>query len=175
LSDLRSLLAGHSPKTVPAFFNGVLLALSVRSQVSYGLRGIGSTMMISTLKITAIALALAYTGSLQADDIYPPDVWRGSWLAEGTPFALRVIPAGTRFTALPLLPVGIEWRASNGMINGNSGTIEVEYQGVSAQVLVQLLDKDSAIVRSMSCQPDYHVICTLVRNQQARFVRQSED
>jgi hypothetical protein len=37
--------------------------------------------------------------------------------------------------------------------------------------MVQLTSPSTAIVRSMSCQPDYHVVCTLVRNQQARFVK----
>jgi len=133
--------------------------------------------MITTklLKTTILITAATVAATAQAAEVYPPDVWRGSWLAEGTPFVLRVIPAGNRFAALPLSPAGIEWQSSNGIIDGNSGTIAVEYQGVTAQVLVQLLDRDSAMVRSMSCQPDYHVICTLVRNQQARFIRQRED
>jgi hypothetical protein len=36
---------------------------------------------------------------------------------------------------------------------------------------VQLISDSSAIVRSLSCQPDYHVICTLVQNQQALFIK----
>jgi len=124
-------------------------------------------------RIRILAFSLALTATAQADDVHPIDVWHGEWSAEDTPFSLRVVPAGNRFTVLPVQPAGLEWTASNGFISGNSGTIDVEYQGASAQVLVQLLSHDTAIVRSMSCQPDYHVICTLVRNQQARFIKRT--
>lgn len=109
--------------------------------------------------------------SLTADDAGNSHLWQGEWLAEGTDFRLRVIPDGNQFQVEPVFPLGLNWKAGTGMISGNSGTINVEYEGVTAQVMVQLIDIDSAIVRSMSCQPDYHVICTLVRNQQARFIR----
>jgi len=58
-----------------------------------------------------------------------------------------------------------------GPINGTSATIDVEYQGVVARVLVQLGESGTAMVRPLSCQPDYHVVCALVQNQQARFFR----
>lgn len=100
-----------------------------------------------------------------------PSVWQGEWQIEATTFTLRVSTEGNRFFIEPVRPLGLEWTSSNGMIDGNNGTIQVEYQGVSAQVMVQLISDTSAIVRSMSCQPDYHVICTLVRNQQALFLK----
>jgi hypothetical protein len=106
-----------------------------------------------------------------ADDLHQPHHWLGEWLAEGTDFRLRVIPQGNRFQVEPVFPLGLNWKAGLGTINGTSGTIHVEYEGVTAQVMVQLTEPGSAIVRSMSCQPDYHVICTLVRNQQARFIK----
>jgi hypothetical protein len=109
--------------------------------------------------------------SLAADDAGNSHLWQGEWMAEGTDFSLRVVPEGNQFQVEPVFPLGLNWKAGTGMISGNSGTINVEYEGVTAQVLVQLIDIDSAIVRSMSCQPDYHVICTLVRNQQARFIK----
>ncbi|ALO47254.1 hypothetical protein [Pseudohongiella spirulinae] len=121
------------------------------------------------------SLAIDATHSLGAERPASEHVWHGEWQAEGMPFSLRVIPAGERFTVLPLEPASIEWQASNGVINGNTGTIDIEYQGVTAKVLVQLQDTVSAIVRPMSCQPDYHVICTLVRNQQARFIKRIPD
>lgn len=112
------------------------------------------------------------SATLAADDIHPSHVWQGEWLAEGTDFSLKVIPNGNRFQVEPVFPMGLNWKAGTGVISGNSGTIHVEYEGVTAQVMVQLTGSESAIVRSMSCQPDYHVICTLVRNQQARFIKQ---
>lgn len=98
-------------------------------------------------------------------------VWEGEWQAENTLFSLRVMTQGNRFVIEPVSSLGLEWNSSDGRIDGHSGTINVEYQGVSAQVLVQLISNSSAIVRSMSCQPDYHVVCTLVRNQQALFIK----
>jgi hypothetical protein len=101
----------------------------------------------------------------------PQSVWQGEWQIEATTFTLRVSTQGNRFFIEPVRPLGLEWTTNNGIIDGNNGTIRVEYQGVSAQVMVQLISDTSAIVRSMSCQPDYHVICTLVRNQQALFIK----
>jgi len=105
------------------------------------------------------------------NDHFDSTVWEGEWQAENTLFSLRVVPQGNRFMIEPVSSLGLEWTSSDGVITGNSGTINVEYQGVSAQVLVQLISYSSAIVRSLSCQPDYHVVCTLVRNQQALFVK----
>jgi len=101
----------------------------------------------------------------------PLSVWQGEWQVEATTFTLRVSTQGNRFFIEPVRPLGLEWTSSNGTIDGNTGTIQVEYQGVSAQVMVQLISDSSAIVRSLSCQPDYHVICTLVQNQQALFLK----
>lgn len=102
---------------------------------------------------------------------FPQSVWQGEWQIEATTFTLRVSTEGNRFFIEPVRPLGLEWSTNNGIIDGNNGTIQVEYQGVSAQVMVQLISDTSAIVRSMSCQPDYHVICTLVSNQQALFIK----
>lgn len=101
----------------------------------------------------------------------PLSAWQGEWQVEATLFTLKVSTEGNRFFIEPVRPLGIEWTSSNGIIDGNTGTIQVEYQGVSAQVMVQLISDSSAIVRSLSCQPDYHVICTLVQNQQALFIK----
>lgn len=115
--------------------------------------------------------ALLLATSAKADELTDPNTWHGEWQAENTDFSVLVLPSGESFRLEPLRPAGIEWQAGEGMINGSSGTVEVRYQGVVAQVMVQLTSPETAIVRSMSCQPDYHVVCTLVRNQQARFVK----
>lgn len=117
------------------------------------------------------ALLLAASVNTSADELSDPDTWHGEWQAQDTDFTLLVLPSGMNFRLEPLRPAGIEWQAGEGLINGSSGTVEVRYQGVVAQVMVQLTSPETAIVRSMSCQPDYHVVCTLVRNQQARFVK----
>jgi hypothetical protein len=121
--------------------------------------------------LAALLLTTTLGAAAHADELTDPTIWHGEWQAEDTDFTLLVLPSGTNFRLEPLRPAGIEWQAGEGMINGSSGTVEVRYQGVVAQVMVQLTSPSTAIVRSMSCQPDYHVVCTLVRNQQARFVK----
>ncbi|MDT8429794.1 MAG: hypothetical protein RQ757_13645 [Pseudomonadales bacterium] len=97
--------------------------------------------------------------------------WSGIWNAENTLLTIKVWSDGQRFVVDPVETMGLVWNTSNGRINGSSAFIEVEYQGVSARVIVDQIDRDTAVARALSCQPDYHVICALVRNQQARFVR----
>lgn len=118
--------------------------------------------------ILASACIVASVSSSHADE----EVWQGEWQAENTAFSLRVVPVGNHFHVEPVQSLGLDWQASNGVLNGKNGTIHVQYEGVTAQVMVQLITQGSAIVRPLACQPDYHVICTLVRNQQARFIKQ---
>lgn len=133
-------------------------------------------LLLTCCCIAAPALGIAddTTDPLTATQVaqFNSSAWDGEWQAENTTFILRVIPEGNRFAVEAVQPLGLGWTSSNGIINGNSGTINVEYQGVTALVMVQLISHSSAIVRSMSCQPDYHVVCTLVRNQQALFNKQ---
>jgi len=124
-------------------------------------------LICAVLSCACVAATPFYAAAQTA----PHSVWQGEWQIEATTFTLRVSTQGNRFFIEPVRPLGLEWTSNNGMIDGNNGTILVEYQGVSAQVMVQLISDTSAIVRSMSCQPDYHVICTLVRNQQALFIK----
>ncbi len=99
--------------------------------------------------------------------------WEGLWQAEGTLFQLRVRALNNTLQIEAVESLGFEWRNSAGQINGNSATFEVEYQGVTATVLVQKNDAVTAIARPVTCQPDYHVVCALVQNQQARFIKQN--
>lgn len=129
-----------------------------------------STYLPGVFACLMIMAAVAST-DVDADDLADPGLWHGQWQAQDTDFTLMVLPSGTNFRLQPLRPEGIQWQAGEGLISGSSGTVEVRYQGVTAQVLVQLTGPETAMVRSMSCQPDYHVVCTLVRNQQARFIK----
>ena len=131
--------------------------------------------------VTGVSSLMSITGTQQTaaaqESIQAGPQWSGVWQAdtEDMLFTLRVTREGDQFTVDEVTPRGMGWRVRNGAISGQSGTIDVSYQGVQARVLVQLTQPDVAMVRSMSCQPDYHVVCTLVRNQQARFVRVQED
>lgn len=99
--------------------------------------------------------------------------WTGQWLAEGLPLVVQVQSEGGRLEVSPVEAADQTWVTRNGRITGDSATIEIEYQGVTGTALIQLMENGTAIARALSCQPDYHVICTLVRNQQARFQRLS--
>ncbi len=99
------------------------------------------------------------------------DAWAGVWNAEHTLFTLRVVRYEEAFVVEPVESLGMVWVTRNGVINGDNATVEVEYQGVVGRVLIQLIDANTAVARAMSCQPDYHVICALVKNQQARFLK----
>ena len=112
---------------------------------------------------------------LQAVPIQSQDgAWGGVWAAQDSPFVIKVTRSGNQFMVESIESMGLEWVARNGIINGDSATIDVEYQGVYGRVLVQLMDATTAVARAMSCQPDYHVICALVRNQQAQFNKQAQ-
>lgn len=101
----------------------------------------------------------------------PTKSWSGVWQAQGTPFTLRVTRQNDQLHIEPLESMGFIWSNSVGKISGDSATVEVSYQGVVGTILVQLGEGDTAMVRPLSCQPDYHVVCALVQNQQARFVK----
>ena len=101
----------------------------------------------------------------------PTKNWSGVWQAQGTPFTLRVTRQNDQLHIEPLESMGFIWSNSVGKISGDSATVEVNYQGVVGTILVQLGEGDTAMVRPLSCQPDYHVVCALVQNQQARFVK----
>lgn len=109
-----------------------------------------------------------------AQDSSTADGWRwsGYWAAEGLGFMIEARRDDRRLQISPLDPraAGL-WSIRNGQIKGDSATIEAEYQGVTATVYIELTAVDTAIARTLSCQPDYHFICTLARNQQARFRR----
>src|SRR5690554_4929096 len=103
--------------------------------------------------ILASVCIVSSASSSHADETAHEEIWQGEWQAEDTDFSLRVIPAGDSFDVEPLRPLGLNWEASDGVINGKNGTIYVQYQGVTAQVMVQLLNQSNAIVRPLACQP----------------------
>jgi len=134
-----------------SYFDTFVLALS---------RAVG----LLTLSLAIPAHTLAQTpGSTLSPQ------WSGIWIAEGTLLTLKVTHQDNELLVEPLESLGHIWRNSIGNINGSSATIDVEYQGVLATVLVQLGQGGTAMVRPLSCQPDYHVVCALVQNQQALF------
>src|SRR5690606_30579791 len=101
-------------------------------------------------------LLLGASAGIQAQ---APDSWAGVWSAEQTIITLRVVRAGNQFSVEPIESGGLVWTTRNGVIHGDMGSIEVEYQGVTGKLMVQLIDDQTAIAHAVSCQPDYHVLC----------------
>ena len=110
--------------------------------------------------------------STQANAQTPHADWSGVWQASGSPFMLKVHSQNDLLHVEAIESMGLVWQNSPGTIHGDSATFEVQYQGVTATVLVQKTDAETAIARPLSCQPDYHIVCALVQNQQALFVKQ---
>ncbi len=128
-------------------------------------------LLTRTTGVMAMALGLPAQILAQSGIAQPAPQWSGIWNAEGSLLTLRVTHQNDHLNIEPLVTIGYEWRNSVGEIKGNSATLDVEYQGVVARVLVQLGNDNTAMVRALSCQPDYHVVCALVQNQQALFRR----
>ncbi|MCB1664882.1 MAG: hypothetical protein KDI28_03845 [Pseudomonadales bacterium] len=129
-------------------------------------------MRSQTLGFTRLILTcLLVLGSARGFAQTSHSHWSGVWQVEGSPFTVRVTSHDNLLHVEPVESMGFIWRNTPGRISGNNATFEVEYQGVTATVLVQKADEDTAIARPLSCQPDYHIVCALVQNQQALFVK----
>jgi len=130
-----------------------------------------ASLLSGTASIMAVVLSLPAQVLAQSGTGLTPSQWSGVWNAEGSLISLRVTQLNDQLHVEPLVTMGHEWRNSIGEVNGNTATLDVEYQGVVARVMVQLGSDNTAMVRPLSCQPDYHVVCALVQNQQALFRR----
>src|SRR5690606_35831553 len=99
------------------------------------------------------------------------DPWDGVWTAEGTAFSIRVIREEQRMFVAPVQSLGFVWNSGIGSINGDTATIEVEYQGARGTVVVTRDERGTATARALSCLPETHLMCALARGQQVRFVK----
>lgn len=123
--------------------------------------------------LAAMVMLLCSQGVLAAENdgqISRQD-WAGVWHTEEPGFRVRVTLDGDSFRVQSLQPATLKWQSRPGPIENDTATVGVEFQGVKARVMVQLTDPGTAMVRTLSCEPDYHVLCSLARNQQARFLK----
>ncbi len=131
-----------------------------------------TSRLVHRTAYTALALLLAAAHPTQAQ---VDNDWSGIWNAEGTLFSLRITQMNDQLLIEPLESLGFIWSNGIGRIHGGndeqSATIEVGYQGATGTLLVQLGEEGTATVRPVNCQPDFHVVCALVQNQKARFVK----
>ena len=99
--------------------------------------------------------------------------WTGTWIAQGTLFSVAVSVQEGLFRVDEVQSLGFVWTSEPGSVDGDQATLQVQYAGVTAQLLARLTGNDRAIVEAASCMPEFMVVCVLVKGQQAVFVRQN--
>lgn len=112
------------------------------------------------------------TGAVQgAENAGSDGLWNGHWIADAFPIAVRTRASESSLSIEPVRPDGQQWRVTGGRIERRTATVQARYRDVVATIRIRLRDEDTAIVSAESCEPEFHVICTLARNQQALFRR----
>lgn len=119
------------------------------------------------LTLLASIITFSSTGNLKASDID----WNGYWAIEAFNFMIEVDATASTFEVIPVLPATLPWTPDIGEIRDGKGYINVEYQGVSAELLVQLTDENTALVQPIHCMPEYHMLCALAQSQRAILTR----
>ena len=122
------------------------------------------------LLVTALLWSIVISASAQ-ETAGQGDPWDGVWMAQGTPFSIRVIRQHQRMLVSPVQSLGFVWSTGIGSIHDDTATIEVEYQGARGTVVVTQEGNGSAIARALNCLPQTHLICALVQGQQVRFIK----
>ena len=100
-----------------------------------------------------------------------PADWIGTWVAEGTLFTIEVTIDEQEFRVSEVQSLGFVWSAQGGTVDGEQASIEVRYAGATARVLARLAGDGLAVVEASTCTPEFMVVCALVRDRQAVFVR----
>jgi len=122
--------------------------------------------LIAAVLMWCVAMAAGAQGATAGDD-----PWDGVWTAEGTAFSIRVIRQDQRMVIAPVQSLGFVWNSGIGSINGDTATIEVEYQGARGTVVVTRDEPGIAIARALNCLPETHLMCALARGQQVQFFK----
>ena len=126
-------------------------------------RSVNSPAVASVL-LFLFFISLAPAGSAQqsAD-------WNGVWVAEGTLFSLGVQVQGGVMKVEKVETLGFEWTHSDGVLDGNTVEVNVEYAGVTGVIQAELVDTDTAVAFAKSCVPEFMVVCALAKDRQAIF------
>ena len=137
-------------------------------------------MRRSLISATGVLLCLTWLTALPAHgqsdlDKFSAADWNGTWVAQGTVFSVAVSVQQGIFQVREAQSLGFVWSSQPGQVEGNRATVEVQYAGVTALVLARLTSKDTAVVEAASCMPEFMVVCTLAKGQQAVFVRTSTE
>ena len=125
-------------------------------------------------KTVLLFLALLIVCVPQAQAQAPADLsahWPGEWIVEGTLFRIGVDVEGDRMSIRQIESLGFLWTSSDGRIDGNVVTVDVEYAGVKGTIQAELVGPSTAVAFAASCLPDFMVVCLLAKDQQAVFIK----
>lgn len=122
-----------------------------------------------TTSLASLAFFASFNAFAQED--VTTSSWEGLWIADGSNFTLNLRQQDNQLHVQAVESLGFVWKNSVGIINGDTATIMVQYQGVTASILVRKDNIGKAIARPVNCRPDYHILCAMVQNQQAVFTK----
>lgn len=99
--------------------------------------------------------------------------WNGEWTAEGTLFTIEITVENGVLKITQIESLGFEWTNSDGKLEGNVATIEVDYisAGVTGIIRVEFVDANTAIATAPICTPEFMVACAIAKGRQAVFRR----
>ena len=86
-------------------------------------------------------------------------------------FRIGVDVEGDRMSIRQIESLGFLWTSSDGRIDGNVVTVDVEYAGVKGTIQAELVGPSTAVAFAASCLPDFMVVCLLAKDQQAVFIK----
>jgi len=132
-----------------------------------------SAAVLMTLAVAPGAWSQSIDSTIEAtadpNDTLADPRWDGQWLAEGTLFQISVNVADGMLMVEAVESLGFTWTSEPGEVNGSVARIPVSYAGVNGIVQAELVDATTAVAFAASCLPEFMVVCTLARNQQAVF------
>ena len=98
--------------------------------------------------------------------------WNGTWVADGTLFSIEVTVSEAEFRVNEVQSLGFVWSAQTGVVSGNQAMIEATYAGATARIYAELTGEGTAIAFAGSCLPEFMLVCALIKDRQATFLRQ---
>ena len=99
------------------------------------------------------------------------DAWAGQWIAEGTPFQIKVEIEDNVLKVTSIESMGFEWTSEEATPNGNTVEVAVDYitGGVSGVIRAELLNETTGVLSVKTCTPEFMVSCALSKGRQAIF------
>ena len=84
--------------------------------------------------------------------------WSGNWIADGTFFQIEISVENNTMKVTQVESLGFTWTNQDGEVDGKMAQIEVE-----------LIEPNIAIVTASTCIPEFMVVCALSKGRRAVF------